>query len=251
MKKKHKGICRLCGEYRDLTFEHIPPHSAFNDRYVVFQTMQDMLQGYSHTKFRRGIGDYSLCESCNNLTGAWYGKAFVSWSRQGLEWLNVLKSGTSLALPYHIRPLNVIKQIMIMALAMGPESTVSRREELRRFVLNREHKGLPAEERVYVYFNVDGKPRFASSAVVMNVKKGVGAYIRSEVSLPPFGYCICNLVKNRGSMPESEGLCDITWFSRFDYNVCTDVYLELPALQTHLPFPLDYRSQAEIEEQSE
>lgn len=250
MTKKHEGICRLCGVYGSLTFEHIPPRSAFNDQPLVFRTMQNLLQGHSHTKFRKGVGTRSLCESCNNRTGAWYGEAFVNWSRQGLNWLNRLEFGDSLALPYRIRPLNVLKQIMVMVLAMGPESAVSHREELRRFVLNREHKYLPPDERVYVYFNVNGKPRFASGAAVMNVAEGVGAYIRGEVSLPPFGYCVCNLIKNRRSMPESEGLCDITWFSRFDYNVWTQVFLKLPALETHLPFPLDYRSQSEIEEQS-
>ena len=25
-----KGICCICGEYKELTFEHIPPNKAFN-----------------------------------------------------------------------------------------------------------------------------------------------------------------------------------------------------------------------------
>ena len=25
-----KGYCHICQEYKDLTFEHIPPHKAFN-----------------------------------------------------------------------------------------------------------------------------------------------------------------------------------------------------------------------------
>ena len=29
------GVCRLCGEYTKLSFEHVPPKAAFNDRPVV------------------------------------------------------------------------------------------------------------------------------------------------------------------------------------------------------------------------
>ena len=29
-KKDEKGYCHICGEFTKLTFEHIPPHKAFN-----------------------------------------------------------------------------------------------------------------------------------------------------------------------------------------------------------------------------
>jgi len=248
--RKQKGICRLCGAYKKLTFEHIPPRSAFNEQPLVLQTLQNMLEGQSHTKFRRGLGEYSLCANCNNRTGAWYGKAFVDWVRQGLEWLSRLPKGSSLELPYWVMPLNVIKQIIVMALAMTPEATVSHQDELRRFVLNRYTKYLPPEERVYVYFNLTGQPRFTSGMAVVNVKDRGGAFVRAEVALPPFGYCVCTPLRDWGLIPESKELCDITWFSRFDYNSWTRVFLRLQIRETHLPFPLDYRTQAEIEKET-
>src|SRR5215208_1711456 len=85
------GRCHLCGQLKRLSFEHIPPKSAFNDNQRLFQTMRDLMEGRPYSRFRRGIGSYSLCVRCNNLTGGWYGEAFVSWTRQGFDWLDKLK----------------------------------------------------------------------------------------------------------------------------------------------------------------
>ncbi len=34
-KKRREGTCHICGCYGPLSFEHIPPHAAFNDRPVI------------------------------------------------------------------------------------------------------------------------------------------------------------------------------------------------------------------------
>lgn len=34
---KREGICRICGEHKRLTFEHVPPQSAFNSNPVFFK----------------------------------------------------------------------------------------------------------------------------------------------------------------------------------------------------------------------
>jgi len=247
MSKEGFGICRLCGNFKEMSFEHIPPKSAFNDQFVVFQTMQNMLEGRGSQKFRRGIGKYSLCEDCNKKTGRWYGAAFVDWTRQGLEWFDKLGDKSLFILPYNIRPLRVVKQTLIMALAMCSERTLDYHAELRKFVLNREQKYIPPKYRVYVYFNGDGQPRFASDMVIVKADSGSGSYVEAEVALPPFGYCISKPIKNMKSLAEYQGLYDITWFGEYDYNDLVSVHLRLPARDTHEPFPLDYRSKEEVE----
>jgi hypothetical protein len=32
-----KGNCHLCGKYKELSFEHIQPKAAFNDRPILIQ----------------------------------------------------------------------------------------------------------------------------------------------------------------------------------------------------------------------
>ena len=209
--------------------------------------MQNLLEGHPYRKFPRGIGENSLCVKCNSDTGGWYGEAFADWTRQGLEWFEKLGDKGLFSLPYYIKPLNVIKQIMVMALAMSSENTLDYHRELRQFVLDRKQKYLPSKYRVHVYFTVDGQPRFASDKVIRRVDTGSGSYVEAEVSLPPFGYCVSTPIKGAKSLAESQGLYEITWFSRFDYDESTPVHLRMPAKETHEPLPLDYRAESEID----
>lgn len=60
--KMKDGICHICLRETKLSFEHYPPKSCFNNEKVI-------IQGKIRQK---GLGDYTLCEQCNNNTGAWY-----------------------------------------------------------------------------------------------------------------------------------------------------------------------------------
>jgi len=246
------GYCRLCGQEKELSDEHIPPRKAFNDKQVTFETMQDALgfSGRKYSKFRNGITRQSICESCNNLTGAWYGTAFVEWTRQGYVWLEKLENRNALLLPYNIMPLNVIKQIVVMMLAMSSFHKHICQDDLRRFAFNRTQKYLPPNFRIYMYFNKGGKPRFTDQElVIFRADLGAIDYVNAEIALPPFGYCVTSTSrKGIKSLAEHQGLYDITRFAHFDYNVWTTVYLTLPIRETHEPFPLDYRHDAEVKE---
>jgi len=98
----------------------------------LFQTMQDRLEDREYSRFRKGIGRYALCERCNNLTGAWYGKAFANWTKQGFDWFDKLKTASIISLPYYIQPLNVLKQVLSMALAMSAEASITYHRDLLR-----------------------------------------------------------------------------------------------------------------------
>lgn len=237
------GRCRLCGQFKRLSFEHIPPKSAFNENQRLFQTMQDLMEERPYSRFRKGIGSYSLCETCNNLTGGWYGEAFVHWTKQGFDWLDKLKDDSVINLPYYIKPLNVLKQVLSMGLAMSPEASIRYHRDLRQFVLNRMARHLPPRYRVHVYFNPNGVPRFASGMAITKVGDDGGSnYVEAEVALPPFGYCVTTPVCSYRSLADSFGLYEITWFSDYHYNEWTNIHLRIPLRDTPGPFPLNYGS---------
>ncbi len=249
---KPYGRCRLCGDLKELTKEHIPPKAAFNHERRVFETMQDALglSGQKQSIFQGGIQKTTLCESCNNKTGNLYAKAFVEWSKQGFIYLDKIRFSLPLQLPFNIMPLNVIKQIMIMNLATVSEERIDAHLELRRFVLNPSQRYLPPHLRIFTYLNKQGKPRLIDhEAVISRVDIGAIEYVNSEIALPPFGYCVTSTAKKgTKSLAESQGLYDITWFSEFDYNSPKQVWLKLPMRETHDPFALDYRTEAEVKE---
>src|SRR5216684_6998566 len=98
---KREGVCHICGNYGPLSFEHIPPRAAFNNRSVIKVKFEEALElgpdGVAKGPIQQqGAGQYTLCRKCNNDTGAWYGKSFVDWCYQGMDILIRTKGKPSL-----------------------------------------------------------------------------------------------------------------------------------------------------------
>lgn len=247
MTKDH-GICRICGEFKYLTYEHIPPRGAGNDRRITYESFQNVILEQKPSTSQNGMKQHSLCAGCNNSTGSWYGPAFIEWTREGKELLDKLKVPDMFYLPFHLKPLNVVKQTIVMALALLEDDRIEYYDELRRFILNKSQKYLPDELRVYVYLTRSPTPRFANvEGVIFQRDTGAIEYVNAEIALPPFGYCITSTHrKGQKTLAEHKGLCDISWFSEFDYNAWTTIYLNLPLKAVSTPFPLDYRTEEEV-----
>src|SRR4051794_38195433 len=155
-----KGICSICLENRELSYEHVPPKRVFNDRPAVAHTIYGLQEGSkfgkSPTLLKRsqGLGHWTLCESCNGSTGDWYGPAFADWTAQCLRFAERLSGGGNVLLPFHIQPLNVVKQIVVMALAVSGSKTGNNEiDHLRRFALSKQSMGMPGAFVVKAYFN--------------------------------------------------------------------------------------------------
>lgn len=100
-KYKHEGYCRICNKFGNLTFEHIPPKCALNDTEARVYTGDSFLQlmcdpnrypwetnGVKYKSLQKGLGDYTLCESCNNITGELYGEEYKRWFYIALKSIN-------------------------------------------------------------------------------------------------------------------------------------------------------------------
>lgn len=109
MARKVHGICCICGKESDLTFEHIPPRAAFNHfNLKLYDFWGYLTQNKTrYQSLQNGAGRYSLCASCNNRTGEWYGAAFAEFVSQGMQYY---KSGATgiVGVPYTFYPLRVL-----------------------------------------------------------------------------------------------------------------------------------------------
>ena len=82
MSKKVEGRCRLCGKIGELSYEHIPPKATFNNQPVKMYYGIDVLAknqktgegfvGIPYENQQKGAGGYTLCSTCNNITGGKY-----------------------------------------------------------------------------------------------------------------------------------------------------------------------------------
>ena len=87
-----EGYCRLCGEFRKLTVDHIPPKSCSNSG--VYK-ITDLVNGEWTLKTKNGLTFRTICQKCNNerlgqldqeLSGfTKQAKAFVKSKAAGLK----------------------------------------------------------------------------------------------------------------------------------------------------------------------
>jgi len=240
-----EGYCHVCGTHGRLSFDHVPPRSAFNDRpVVVAKALEvigpgsdlDRVQGRVQ---QRGAGGYTLCERCNSLTGKWYGRAFAEWTYQGMCVLASARGERSAWCSFRIHPLRVLKQIICMFFSTDDRMRGAN-PELVPFVLNREATHMAPSTRVFAYFNPTGRHRQTGIAAALHVDKGTFD-VWNEVSSFPIGYLLAI-----DSEPPPGGLVDISFFADYRYEDTREFWLKMPIFSIYTPFPGDYRPRDEV-----
>ena len=108
------GTCNICGRYGELSYEHVPPRSAFNDRKVLLASVDAYWnhgpgQGRAPRgrQLQAGYGAHTLCERCNRTTGKWYVSYFADWCRQGMDFYDRTQGKAALLYFSTIFPLPV------------------------------------------------------------------------------------------------------------------------------------------------
>lgn len=259
MAKNKEGTCHLCGHYGKLSFEHIPPKKAFNDCPVsTYNYFMGIAEGnYDIKKSQKGLGDYTLCVSCNNNTGSWYGTQFIDWARQSMNLLEYTSNRPSLYYRFRIFPLRVIKQIACMMFSVNVDQFRNDHQELVKFVLNKEEQYLNPDTKFFAYFNPKGIRVLGGIGKLITNEINPEGFIEnvsrlrtkierhrtlSEVAFPPLGYVLAF----DSEKPDSR-LVDISYFAKFRYNDMYSVELRLPMLSVDSPYPTDYRPLQELE----
>jgi len=246
MKKMQSGECHICGDFGPLSFEHVPPQAAFNDRPLLAHAIDEILEKGSYQKNKgkicqRGAGSYTLCQRCNNDTGAWYGKHYVNWVNQGMRILSASKGAPTLYYNFLIFPLAIIKQILCMFFSVNSVGFSENNPELVRFVLDKKLKYLPHKIKIFLYYSIHSNIRQAGVMGKMNIIDDKKSSIFSEITFPPFGYILTF------DRPPHKDMLEITHFSNFGYNDFKSLFIKIPVLPVINLFPGDYRTQNEID----
>lgn len=241
------GLCCICGVEGKLSFEHVPPRSAFNDRPVLVANVKELigdwdceLRSVKGKVHQLGAGDYTLCDKCNNNTGAWYGKAFADWAYQAFHVLTFARGEPTLYYQFRIFPLRVIKQIVCMFFSSNGPRVRTAHPDLVKFVLNREDSYLRPAIRIYAYYNLSPVYRRSGVGSRLNIEKQQG-YTFSEIASWPLGYVMTLESKAPDDRP-----VDISFFANYCYDDWKEFSFRLPVLSVYSPYPADFRSQEEI-----
>lgn len=248
-----KGVCHLCGSLSNLSFEHVPPRSAFNDQKIVVPDVRKVLEqdnldnlgDLPGRQLQRGQGGYTLCASCNSRTGHLYGPAYADWAVQGAAYLARARGrDTALAYPFHILPARVLKQIACMFFSINSPGFQAAHPDLVRFVINPREKYVPEPLRFFVGYIRSPIARHSGVSVALNSFTG-SARLMSELTFYPYAY----ILALDGQAPKHEML-DITWFGHHSYDDFASLTLPIPSLDAYTPFPGDFRSRERVLQES-
>ena len=263
MEKKIIGTCHICGEEKVLTFEHIPPRGANNKRTraIVGGELTKHIAGNSkpwdfskrrYKNMQRGMGCNSICEKCNNDTGAYYAEEYIKFSNTiglALSRENMPSSTDVFSICLEgVYLLRVIKQIYTMFASTLPETYISEHPELQRFILDKDFNKVDwSNYRLSVFAIKDG---FNSWTGIVHylIQGDSGIEIKSvaTMNLYPLGFVL---------EFEPKGECentDITHLADdFTYDTKCKVELTLRYRNRNSFLPLDYRTKKQIEEDME
>lgn len=245
------GRCRICGRVRPLSFEHVPPESAFNDSGMLLSTIGAWIVKQQGGKTRdryqqHGGGVYSLCEPCNNNTGSWYGCEYVRWAKRIMpivaQWPASQAVGLFAMTACH--PLRLLKQAVTMFLAVGTEGFTDKHPALRRFVLDKTAAHLPPEYEFYMNFYRG--PEIRTIPLAGRVKFETGAQdALGEVAFPPMAFVMTF------ESPPRDIPGRITHFASYRFEQVADVLIPMVVAEGHTIYPEDYRSKQQVEREAQ
>lgn len=251
-KQKPFGRCALCGKESELTFEHIPPRAAFNNTPAKMINGETLLQkgnrhpwdleGLPYSNRQRGFGNYTLCASCNNNTGAWYADAYISIAQVAIKvLLEDLAPDKNTLVIQNTYPLRFIKQIVSMFCSVNSNMPI---DDLRQFVLDKNATGIDRNKyKLHMYFTKEAKTR----AIPYSVKGLLGndtglCQGLSEITVPPLGFIMYFDPVDEWSF---DGF-DITHFAECKYDDLAEMRLPLCVYKVNSLFPTDYCSKEEM-----
>lgn len=249
-KGRISGICLLCKEEKELSFEHFPPSSAYNKNTKYFSISHDDYFKNSENeslidykpkgkKLQGGLGDECLCESCNNFLGKAYVREYKKWANLGMFAISQ-NNGDFKACEFtaiDIDFLKIIKQIIAIFICNNRPIFTEIYTGLIEFVLDEKSKVLPSRYKIYTYLNNEGQIR-SGNITYTNLFGAV-----CEFTFRPFGYVLSiDNENNFEQLLEITGLKDIENFEKK-----LEIQMVLNKYPTYLPFvPMDYRSKDEI-----
>jgi len=247
-----RGHCHICGQEDKLTYEHIPPRAAYNDRPILMAYGQQLFEGRGIDRLQterrqRGAGDFTLCGKCNSNTGGWYGRSYVDWVGQTVTVLEHARGAELIPYQFRIYPLRVIKQIIAMFFSVNSPNFREKVSYLEKFILDKYTRHLPPDIRVYAGCTISGYSRSAGATGILDASGHFPqTYIFSEIAFPPFIFVLTL------DSPCPDGrLVDISEFASYGYDAERSFDMQLPVLTIQSAYPTDYRTKQEITKAAE
>ena len=249
-----QGKCHICQKYSNLTFEHIPPQKAFNDKRAKSIEGDEILKlisesdrlpwdttGLKYKAKQRGMGMYSLCNSCNNLTGKYYGNEYIKFAHTIAKIIfdNDVSDKKTLEVELDgVYVSRIAKQVLSMFCSIYPGFTKTY-PIVKDLILN---KNLTLEDyskfRITMFILNEFKIGYNGITALLQGNGKIKTV--AEIDAFPFGFIL-------ELEPKEESLdADITHLLSYKYDEKYDLEMKIHIRERNITFPTDFRTKEEI-----
>jgi hypothetical protein len=243
------GYCWLCGKWRPLTEEHIPPRKAFNSAPVLEQFISDRSKqigriSWELRRYEKGVVERSLCGPCNSYSGGQYGQHYVHFIRDIAERVDRAPIGATVQVQVEY-PLRLLKAVLQPFISANGKAFVDHNLWIRKFLHHSRNQEWDPLTHLYVYATPVRAGRQTGPSGMLNIFTG-SIKVLSEFTFWPLGSVLTHMPLD--GLP----LAPIhQWAKRFRYEDRGPESLSLPVHVISTPFPLDFRSREQVRKDAE
>lgn len=162
--EKYFGRCRLCGQEKKLTFEHVPPRATFNNtplrRYNGVEVLDNPEDFKNHNlrsqKYNRGSGGYYLCKDCNSFLGSEYNKTYSFVSNYIACKIDKSATPHTTGIEFLSKELEwgrFFRQVMSMFVDISDACSYD--DRLREYILNPNSMDFDSEKYMLLFYAVN------------------------------------------------------------------------------------------------
>lgn len=250
-----EGKCCICGENKKLTYEHIPPRGAFNDKcskvYNIEAITSAILDesrlpweydGLKYEQQQQGTGMFNLCGSCNSYTGKYYGNEYIKFVKGILYILQ--DKDVEKATGIHIKmkefyPLRFAKQVLSLFCSTCGTELIEMYPNIKSLLLDKDSKGLDKDLRISMF--ILKTPRNFNSGIEKIYMDDGSIQKIAEINAFPLGFI---LEINPTRELKETNITNL--FNDYDYDDFGEVDIKIPAFERNNIVPTDYRSKEEF-----
>lgn len=255
---RHIGFCRVCADFAEMTFEHVPPRASGNRHRVRGADMWTVTTSSNPLDFptrgwvpsQRGIGGYVLCDPCNSAVGSKYATEYAGFAATLLDAAkNQYRSDGHLPGTFGLdlqswRLGEISRAALIALMDIQIHDRLVRQFPVLEDVVKGDTSGLPPELRLGLTLALGTRGRL--TAPIGSVGPS-GCSVFAEVAFQPFAWTLSWIGGDLVAPPRTADVSG--WLRYAPGDVATSEPLELPVGFIHAAIPGDYRPEDQIRDE--
>lgn len=251
--------CRICGQIKLLTEEHIIPRVAGGGAKIKLYNGSELLKtlGGDEKPFGRikqnGHAEYTLCRDCNSLSGRKYDEDFANFFNifsidipphitipKNVDTSDYLENKKIDVEIRDIKPFNVAKRILVSFCSVEHDGLTDRIPEIRQAILDKDYSPKIDDFSLYLSLHTGDSLFFGRQVVLINATPQpiIESYAGIETDILAFYLAPHDEQLKGGHLTKT---LDITnWLTQYKYDEVVNIQMELTfnkSLSIRFPIP--------------